>query len=339
MEITLAVEVFQLENRFSTAMYCDIKGIKEGYMFLNQGKSTPDKVFGEGIICTLRILEKKYNDRSLLLAFPEVYLSITNPQTRTEIYRLLNQFISFKFIKDEYEELLKVVNHMGHTDLIKEGTLHGYLPNQVDIMKKQLEKKDTKEKRLSIPLDYNGIDLPYEGVIIDFETNSPFVKYARIFEVGAIKFKNGVIVDRFQSFSNPGIKIPKSIRELTGIKQSEIDAAPKSSIVMKNLLKFIGKTPILVGHNLHRYDFELLRTYMERFKLPPWKGQLLCTKKTAKKAQLIVNNYKLETLCHLFGIQNKSAHRALSDCEATFELLLALYEHTILGSELNNQKK
>ncbi|UHA73272.1 3'-5' exonuclease [Paenibacillus sp. 481] len=334
MEITLALELFQMERRFSTAIFCKIKGIKQGYIYINHGASKPEKAFGEGLILILQKLKAVYHDYSILLAFSEGYLSITYPSIRTEIFWILGQFRTFTFVKERYTETLNIVNQMGQIDTIREGHLHGYTFEQVKNKTDCLTQKTKVLKKQSRLLDYNELFLPTHGVIIDFETNSPYVKFARIFEVGAVKFENGVIVDRFQSFTNPGIKIPPSISELTGIKQSDIDSAPKNYVVMKQLVKFIGNTPVLVGHNLHTFDFELLRKFMDKFHFPPFLGTLLCTRKLSKKIQIISKDYKLETLCELFDIKNKSAHRALSDCEATFELLIALYNHTLLGGKV-----
>ncbi|WP_240416712.1 PolC-type DNA polymerase III [Paenibacillus periandrae] len=328
----MAIELFQIERQFSTTIYCDITGVKQGYMYLNQGTVAPEKAFGQGILMALGILLKSYSDRSLLLAFPEGYLTtIIQPQMREEVYAVFKKFASFQFITERHNDLLDIVNQMGHIDAIKQGSLHGYTKEQVETRKNNLAEEVKAKKKLNMPPDYQEVFLPPRGVVIDFETNSPHVKFARIFEVGAVKFENGIIIDRFQSYTNPGIKIPKSIRTLTGIKQSDIDSAPKTYIVMKQLLQFIGDTPTLVGHNLHTYDYELLRLFLDRFNLPHWKGNLLCTKKLARKIQLVVSDYKLSTLCQLFRISNNSAHRAQSDCEATFELLIALYNHTLLG--------
>ncbi|KZS45131.1 3'-5' exonuclease [Paenibacillus glucanolyticus] len=333
MKVLLAIELYQYERYISAAMYCEIQGIKNGYLYYNQSTSNPVKAFGQCILAAIQVIVKSYNNRSLILAFPEAYLSILHPQIKSEIYRVLDKFESFEFTNDRYLEVLSIVNQMGEIDSIDQCILHGYSSTEVEMRRNQLNEEKLRKKKRDRPQDYNGVLMPLSGVVIDFETNSTHVKYARIFEVGAIKFKNGVIIDRFQSFTNPGIKIPKAIRELTGIRQIDIDTAPTTYTVMKKLINFIGDTKVLVGHNLYSYDYELLRLFSQRFRMPSWNGQLLCTMKFARKSQIIVKDYKLETLCRLFNITSGSAHRALNDCESTFELLKALYNHTLLGKQ------
>ncbi|KQN97005.1 3'-5' exonuclease [Paenibacillus sp. Leaf72] len=329
MLITLAIELFQEDNRFSMSMYCDIEDKKRGYMFIDHGNVSHQEAIGKSILAALKPLVKNYKHHSLNLAMPNIYLSLIHPQIKSEIELLLSMFISYNLTMDRYHEALHLVNTIGTLDNRPKGKLYGYSMDDLKRRQETLESDIKANKLQTAAISYKGVMLPENAVIIDFETTSVHIKYARIIEVGAIKISNGQIIDRFDSLCNPGMKIPKAVRLLTGIKQADVDLAPKGYSVMKKLIEFIDNSPVLIGHNISGFDYELFQNFLNRFNLPKWKGELLCTKKLAKQTQLVTPDYKLDTLCSKLGIINDSPHRALSDCEATFKTLIALYNLTL----------
>lgn len=64
-----------------------------------------------------------------------------------------------------------------------------------------------------------------EFVVFDLETTGLSNRLDRIIEFGAVKLKEGEILDRKQLFINPKRQIPLHISELTHIQQSDVDAA------------------------------------------------------------------------------------------------------------------
>ena len=58
---------------------------------------------------------------------------------------------------------------------------------------------------------------------LDLETTGLNPKYDKIIEVGAVKVRNGEIIDRFQQMVCPGIALPEKITGLTGQKAVEQD--------------------------------------------------------------------------------------------------------------------
>ncbi|HCE10857.1 MAG TPA: DNA polymerase III subunit epsilon, partial [Oxalobacteraceae bacterium] len=86
-------------------------------------------------------------------------------------------------------------------------------------------------------------------VMIDFETTgmSP-ANGDRITEVAALRITGGRVVERFVSLVNCQVRVPSYITALTGITQSMVNAAPPASLVVPELLRFIG-TDALSAHN------------------------------------------------------------------------------------------
>ena len=65
-----------------------------------------------------------------------------------------------------------------------------------------------------------------EFVVFDTETTGFYVGNDQMIEIGAVKIKNGEIIDRFDELINPHKKLPKKIIELTNINApTHINAA------------------------------------------------------------------------------------------------------------------
>lgn len=330
MSLLLAANIFQEEDQASMAFYCHIEGIKEGYMYINLGHVRSDYGFWRGLEKALLPLLKSYSRCHVTLAFPRSYMSIDGGPEKARVIQWIKRFRSVSFMEypdyTKYEETLEHINILGKIDNPPLNVLIGYSID--DFKKRELDIISEKNKKRPKYYYYEGLSMPKRGVVIDFESTSNIVEYARIIEIGAVLFEDDQIIDKYHTLVNPGIKIPKKVRDLTGITDDDVKAAPKGYEAVRDLLHFIRKEEILVAHNAF-FDYELLNTFCKRFKIRPWKGQLLCTQRLAKGVQIQVENYKLETLCKFFGIEFVQSHRADADALATFQLLKKLYENSM----------
>ena len=76
-------------------------------------------------------------------------------------------------------------------------------------------------------LAQNTVQLKNTYCVIDLETTGLDSKSDAIIEVAAIRFDKDGVDQTFQSFVNPGRKIPRFIEDLTGISQQDVRSAPK----------------------------------------------------------------------------------------------------------------
>ncbi len=98
-----------------------------------------------------------------------------------------------------------------------------------------------------------------EYVVFDLETTGTSSLNDQITEIGAVKIKNGKVVEQFQTLVKPTVSLSKEIVELTGITDEMLSSAPKIQAVLPDFMKFISGTT-LIAHNA---DFDM--GFMKRF--------------------------------------------------------------------------
>ena len=75
-------------------------------------------------------------------------------------------------------------------------------------------------------------------VVLDLETTGLSVKEDQILEIGAVKVQGGEVTASYETFVNPGRKVPERITELTGIRDEMIANAPDVETAVRGFLDF-----------------------------------------------------------------------------------------------------
>lgn len=155
-------------------------------------------------------------------------------------------------------------------------------------------------------------------VVVDLETTGGHLPYHRITEIGAVKVKNGIVVDSFQTLINPERHISREISALTGITNEMVKDAPKFREVADSFQEF-SKDCIFVAHNVN-FDYGFLQSEFERIE-QKFVRPFVCTKVLMRKHYPGLNSYGLKNLCSYFNIPLVNHHRAFADAEAAAGLL------------------
>jgi len=155
-------------------------------------------------------------------------------------------------------------------------------------------------------------------VSLDLETTGTDLANDEIIEIGAVKFDENGIIDRFETFVRPGRSLPQFIQELTGIGDNELLTAPALESVVLQLEEFLADSA-LVGHHIVPFDVPFLRRAQVRHS-----EIVLDTYQLARLLLPGVGEYRLASLSALFDITNPRPHRALADAETTMEVFQAL---------------
>ena len=151
-------------------------------------------------------------------------------------------------------------------------------------------------------------------VVFDIESTGLDKKKCKVIEIGAVKIQDGKIVDRWSTFVNPGVKIPKNITELTSITDSMVRNAEPFEKQIDAFIDFC-KGCVMVAHNAN-FDMGFMKEEAKNcgrsFDFP-----YLDTLMLARCMFTKLPNHKLDTLCKHLGVINAHHHRAVDDAEAT----------------------
>lgn len=160
-------------------------------------------------------------------------------------------------------------------------------------------------------------------VVVDIETTGGNGPSHRITEIGAVRLRNGRILDRYNTLINPQRPIPRGITRLTGISDAMVADAPRFADIADDFEAFM-RGAIFVAHNVG-FDYRFIASEYARlgrdFRYPK-----LCTCASMRKLYPGQGSYSLAALCERYDIPLKSHHRALCDAEAAAQLLLIVNE-------------
>ncbi|WP_024614721.1 PolC-type DNA polymerase III [Clostridium sp. Ade.TY] len=191
-----------------------------------------------------------------------------------------------------------------------------------------------------LALGEKGESLEDSYVVFDLETTGFSPKNDKIIEIGAVKIKEGKIIDRFSEFVNPKRTIPYKITELTGISDSMVVDAETIETLLPKFLKFCEGS-VLVAHNAS-FDTGFIKYNCREMKLD-FSFTILDTVPLARFLYPELKKVKLNIVAKHLGISLENHHRAVDDAEATAEILLKCFERLKEEKEifdlksLNNQ--
>ena len=161
-----------------------------------------------------------------------------------------------------------------------------------------------------------------EFSVLDVETTGLSARNNRIIEIGIVKVKDLKVVDKYTTLINPGCDIPYFITQFTGISNNDVAYSPSFYDTAEDIEEFIGNS-IICGHNLS-FDEGFLRYEFIRNGFEPLSNLNVCTLKLSRKIFPSLKSKSLASISEHLGIVNRTSHRALSDAEATAQILIKL---------------
>ena len=167
----------------------------------------------------------------------------------------------------------------------------------------------------------NGMDDEY--IVLDIETTGLSFRTEKITEIGAVKVKDGEIVDTFECFVNPEVPIPQKIVEITHITDDMVKDAETIDIVMPKFLEFIGDLK-LVAHNAD-FDVGFLKYNAENLGLK-MDNEYIDSLKLSRQLYPEFKKHKLGIIAEKLGIKVENAHRALDDVKTLVQVFIKMLE-------------
>lgn len=162
-----------------------------------------------------------------------------------------------------------------------------------------------------------------EYVIFDIETTGLSNVSDEITEIGAIKIKNNIVIDKFSALVNPQKPIPPKITELTGIDDEMVRDKPTIDKVLPDFFEFIGDAP-LVAHNA-KFDIGFIRVKSKKIGVS-FSNTILDTLSLSRWLLPELKKYKLNIVAEHLGIKLENHHRAVDDAMATAQIFIKFLE-------------
>lgn len=174
-----------------------------------------------------------------------------------------------------------------------------------------------------------AVSLSDRYVVFDIETTGLKPTECKITEIGAIKIENGEISERFSQLINPGVHIPESITELTGISDDMVADMPDIAEALPRFLDFCDGCAV-VAHNAS-FDCGFIRYNAAELNLR-FDNRIVDTLQLSRELYPNEKKHSLDTVCKRLGISLENHHRAVDDATATAEIFLN-FAHTMSSAE------
>jgi DNA polymerase-3 subunit alpha (Gram-positive type) len=194
-------------------------------------------------------------------------------------------------------------------------------------------------------------------IVYDVETTGFSTNYDDVIEIAAVKVRRGALVDEFSEFVNPHRMLSALTTKLTGIEQSDVDAARDVGPVMKDFHEWIGDS-ILVAHNAD-FDMGHLEANFNKLGLPKPVNPVIDTlalarvmyhaelgvywnyatdEKIDEKFKRKMKMFNLKALARFFAVELTQHHRAIYDARATAEAFIGMLNDVAkMGVKMHDQ--
>ena len=169
-------------------------------------------------------------------------------------------------------------------------------------------------------------------VVFDFETTGFNAGGAdSIIEIGAVKIKDGVIIEKYDELINPGRPLPEKIIEVTNITDEMLEGKDNEENAVKRFIEWFGDCP-MVAHNA-KFDVSFLEMAYKKYNLGTFKNPVIDTLELSRTMDNTYARHSLSALVKRYDVpwDESAHHRGDYDAEGT-----ALVFHKML-KKLSNR--
>ena len=169
---------------------------------------------------------------------------------------------------------------------------------------------------------HQDIGFSDEIICFDIETTGLKVTQEAITEIGAVRLRNGEIVETFQTFVDPERRLTPEIIGLTGITDEMLRGAPKLKDALTAFLAFAGDAP-LAAHNAE-FDISFIRSGCRKCGIP-FEPTYIDTLILAQNLLPGLGKYKLDIVAEHLQLPQFNHHRASDDAVPVAQMLTKFF--------------
>lgn len=170
-------------------------------------------------------------------------------------------------------------------------------------------------------------------VIVDVETTGLSVEYGdRVCEVGAVKLRDGAIIETFSSLINPQRPISAGAYQVNRISPHMLTDAPIFPIVAGKLRQIIDGS-VIVAYNTP-FDISFLVNEFRLTGFHPPDNPVVDALALARQIVPGLARYPQENVAEVIGIPFPVKHRALEDAMVTTQIFL-MFIHILKAYDFN----
>lgn len=139
----------------------------------------------------------------------------------------------------------------------------------------------------------------------------------QMIEIGAVKMKDGEVIERFDELIDPGFPLDREITEVTQITDGMLKGRPNEEEVTKKFKEFIKDYP-LVAHNA-KFDISMIEMAYHKYNLGEFSNPVIDTLELSRVMDRDYSKHSLSALVKRYGVpfDEEHHHRADYDAEGT----------------------
>lgn len=161
-------------------------------------------------------------------------------------------------------------------------------------------------------------------VAFDLEASGKYPLDGEICELGAVKWRDGKVIDTFQTLIKPMKPMGEEVIKIHNITNEMVANAPTIEQKIGEFYKFLDGSYGIAHHAPFDMGFLMVEFEKAGFKAPS--KPCFCTSLLARKMIPEAHNHRLKTLVDYLRIPLKQAHRALDDAEACLGVALKCFD-------------
>ncbi len=160
--------------------------------------------------------------------------------------------------------------------------------------------------------------LENEYVVFDLETTGFNAAGGdSIIEIGAVKLKNGEIIDKFDRLIKPPKPIPERITNVTSITNEMVEDCPNEEVAVREFLEWTGDL-VMVAHNA-KFDTSFIEMCYQKYNLGEYKNPVIDTLALSRVLDQDQTRHGLSAITKRYNVEfdEESHHRGDYDALAT----------------------